>query len=269
MSKLQICQAFTTSSATTKPVMGRSVSQNLRAGMPCRLRLQRGGVATPAGTFTVYGAKLANPWANRVNTCLFKQRSDVNDANLTTADYQFLSNLAYAAFSNYNWFVNLQEFDQYVLQQGATVGFTISSGTGTKARVDFAAGSANGDGSTVAFTTALNYDSLAYCGLRVKIGSAVKVSGTDFTLSASATGLAVITFTVAPATGSGNITWQLYPKPGLSFGLQLAVPVSVMPYSTTPMSLDEIKSYDAMWAVTGSGVTGTIDCDMLPEGVGE
>lgn len=269
MSKLTICQAFGTSSATTKPVLGRAVSQNLRAGMPVRLRLQRGGVATPAGNFTVYGAKLSNPWANRANTHLFRQRSDVTAANLATADYQFLSGLAYAAFSNYNWMVLLQEFDQFVLKNGATVGFAISSGTGTKARVDFAAGTANGDGSTLAFDTAVLYDSLSYCKLRVKVGGVLKVEGTDFTVSSGTGGVATITFTAAPGTGSGNIAWQLYPNPGLSFGLVLCTPVSVKAYTTTPMSNDEFPSYDAWWGVTGSGVTGTIDSDVFPLGVGE
>jgi hypothetical protein len=258
---------FSTSSATKKPQLGRNLHHNLRGGMPVRLDIKRGAVATPAGAVTIYGANVPNPWANRSNSNLFRQRSDVTDANLVASDYQFLSTLDYVAFSNYNWIALLDEFAELVVEIGATLGAVITSGTGTKARLDFTAETDTGDGATLAFTLASDYNLLDHCNLQVQVGGVVKTKDTDFVLSEGAGGKTLVTFTAAPANLAA-INYQLYPKPSKTFGLAF-VTVATLKAAAIQVQVDEeIVSRDAMWLGTGAGVTGTITANIKPLGVG-
>lgn len=260
---LSLAAAFGTSSATRKPKFGYKVNQELSGGKPAILRIQRGGVATPAGNVTIYGANVSNPWANRANTSLFKQRADVTDANLVAADYQFLSAIDYAAFSNYNWLVQLDEFERQIVEIGATLGAQISSGTGAKARIDFTAETDTGDGSTTVFDLAADYELLTHCNLQVKVNSVVQAASA-FTLSDNA-GKIRITFTAAP-TNTHPINYQLYPKPNKQFGLSLVTPATVKAAGVAPMVYEEMVTKDVHWLATGAGVTGTIDAMILAEG---
>lgn len=251
---------FGTSSATRKPAWGGSVNPNLRAGMPALYRWNRGGVATPAGNLTLYGAKVPNPWANREDTQLFRQRDDVTDADLETSDYQFLSEIDYEAFANYNWILMLDEFTRLIVAIGATLGAVISNGTGGKARVDFTAETGAGDGATVAFDLAADYDLLAFCNLQVKVATVVQAEAA-FTLSDNGSGKIRVTFAAAPANLAA-LNYQLYPKPSVQFGLALVTPETLKASTTVPNGTEEIATRDLHWIATGAGVTGTIDAQI-------
>jgi hypothetical protein len=259
---LNLATALTTSSRTTKPKLGIKVNQNLRGSMPGILRWQRGGVATPAGNLAFYGVNVPNPWANRANTFVFRQRTDVTDANLVVGDYQILTNLPYVAFSNYNWLVLLDEFDRQVTEIGATLGAVISSGIGTMTRVDFTPETDTGDGATVNFDLAIDFEALQHLACQVKVNS-VTQAASAFSFSQLATGKARITFAVAPGNTLA-INYQFYPKPGKSFGVAYVAPVLVKDAVLVPQGLEEIPTKDAMWLVTGAGVTGSINADVLP-----
>lgn len=339
---------FSLAGATRKPQLGRSIGQNLRGGMPVRLRLSRpteavltgSAVFNPAslidaagetttvavtgaalgdsaeasfsldtagititawvsaanvvsvrfqnetggtldiasGTLsakvykansasaTVWGANIPNPWANRANTNAFRQRTDVTDANLVAADYQFLSDLDFVTFANYNWFALLDEFEELVTEIGTSLGGLITSGTGAKARLDFTSEAKTGDGATTVFDLLADFSLLTHCNLQVKVNSVIQAT-TAFTLTDNGSGKIRVTFTAAPGNTLA-IAHQLYPKPGKSFGLAKATPVSLKAVTTAPLVVEEIISKDAMWLATGAGSTSPIHASVQALGIG-
>jgi hypothetical protein len=232
------------------------ISPNLRGAMPALLRWNRGGVATPAGSLTVHGANWPNPWANRANSNLFKQRTTVTDANLVVGDYQHLSNIPFAAFANYNWIAVLGEFTRLPVEIGATLGAVITSGTGAMARLDFTSETDTGDGATTVFDLAADFDLTTHLAIQVKVNAIVQAASA-FTITNNA-GKIRITFAVAPGNTLA-IIYQFYPKAGKEFGLSLVTPVSIVAAGVVPNGTQEITTKDLHWIVTGAGVTGSID----------
>jgi hypothetical protein len=222
-----------------------------------------------AATIAIYGANIPNPWANRTNTQLFAARAAVTEANLAAGDYAFQSALTYAAFSNYNWVIQVNEFDRIVLEGGsATHGFTITDGGAGTALITFAVDQASGDAATLIFDTLIDSDCLPYMTLQVKVLTVIQVQGTDFTLADNGSGKIRITFTSAPASASNNIHWRLFPKPNVQFGLSLCVPATILAASTLQDVYSEVVTKDAEWAVTGAGFVGVTDASLEPLAVG-
>lgn len=212
----------------------------------------------------VYGANIANPWANRANTQAFRQRTDVTDANLAATDYGFTSGLTYAAFSNYNWHLLLDEFEQMVVEIGTSLGATISDDGGF-AKINFTSEADTGDTSETDFVLLADYNLLEHLDLQIKVNSVV-VSSDDYTLSDDGNGKIKVVFDAAPAAVA--IAYQLYPKPGKNFGLVFTTPVTIKTLGTTTFASEDIVTKDSMWLVTGAGVTSPIHASVQALGTG-
>ncbi len=254
--------------ATYKPINTKRVSERVCAGKPCILRGKRAGAT---GTVAVYGVNLSNPWRSNVADANTAFDGPVGQAVTQVlrgdgSTLAFATTLTYAAFSNYNWHIDLHQFDRYPAEHfvtGVADGWEISN-VGGLATFTWTSVAQNGDGTTVAFTSKMDYAAYApgttsppssaggYLVPIVKIGTSLKVIGTDYTVDSNA-GLVRITFTSAPATGTGNVHIDFAPVNGMEFGVVFSgTPKTIWAAATAQFFDVETPSYDRLWAVLAS-----------------
>ncbi len=228
-------------------------------------------VDAPLGTVAIWGANVPNPWAGRPLTNVFRGRTvadgtgiAVTDANAAAGDYTLQTNIAYAAFSNYNWIVIGNETEQIVLVQGATNGGFGVTDVGGFACITFSLRTVAADSVTTTFDLAgLPYDlySNGVVGLQVTSNSVAQVLTTNYTVSSTldaTSGELVtrVTFLVAPT--AGNVTIRPYLKANAQVGVAKVTPVAIKAAATNVAVNEEIVTRDASWAVMAANAGPTL-----------
>ena len=234
---LAICEALTTASTTTQPILTQK--KNARFLSPCMLEIER---AAAVGGATVWGVNL-----NGVSNA---NRQDFRGDGVATV---YDSALAFVATSNYNWVLKVDKSTRTGTVT-VTVGSTTVTGSGTAFTTELKVGAEIMVGSerkvivSITSATVLNVDRVyqtANAAVAIFLMDDLLVPTTDYTISTNG-GLARITLTAAAKLPAGA-----------TLELHFVVPVALFTFVTTAIIFKktEVSGYDMFWYV--SDATGT------------